>query len=174
MLILSPVLSFRLYLTQTRRNAARAVLFVSLETSLRLLHPFMPFLTEELWQRLPRPASASPSVMLAPFPTSPQFLDLDMSALDSQMQVPLFISLVNLDQDKCVSFFNQQLLAILHATRSLRDSFGIEGLAPFVVHVLSDAGTSILLRSDMMTSRSSPTCGRVRGRTRSIHARQEH
>ena len=36
----------------------------------RLLHPFMPFVTEELWQRLPRPAEgAQPaSVMVAPYP----------------------------------------------------------------------------------------------------------
>jgi valyl-tRNA synthetase len=39
-----------------------------LEASLRALHPFMPFLTEELWQRVPRPASRPASVALASFP----------------------------------------------------------------------------------------------------------
>ncbi|OGL07554.1 MAG: valine--tRNA ligase [Candidatus Rokubacteria bacterium RIFCSPLOWO2_02_FULL_72_37] len=37
-----------------------------LETTLRLLHPFMPFITEELWQRLPHTGA---SIMVAPFPT---------------------------------------------------------------------------------------------------------
>jgi valyl-tRNA synthetase len=40
-----------------------------LETSMRALHPFMPFITEDLWQRLPRPASRPESIVLAPFPT---------------------------------------------------------------------------------------------------------
>ena len=36
-----------------------------LETSLRLLHPFMPFVTEELWQRLPH---EGPTIVLASYP----------------------------------------------------------------------------------------------------------
>src|SRR6266436_2555206 len=37
----------------------------TLETTLRLLHPFMPFISEELWQRLPHQGD---SIMIAPFP----------------------------------------------------------------------------------------------------------
>ena len=47
----------------------RAVLAEALETTLRLLHPMMPYITEEIWQRLPADArSAGPSIMVAPFP----------------------------------------------------------------------------------------------------------
>jgi valyl-tRNA synthetase len=59
------------------RNIARARLISVLEQSLRLLHPFMPYLTEELWQKLPvthsqllHPAyaGAEPTIMLASYP----------------------------------------------------------------------------------------------------------
>jgi valyl-tRNA synthetase len=46
----------------------RDVLAHVLEAALRLLHPFVPFITEELWQRLPRPAGSPVSIALAPYP----------------------------------------------------------------------------------------------------------
>jgi valyl-tRNA synthetase len=35
-------------------EATRQTLCAALDAGLRLLHPFMPFVTEELWQRLPK------------------------------------------------------------------------------------------------------------------------
>ena len=56
-------------LYQPESPAAKAVtqqtLVETLETTLRLLHPFMPFISEELWQRLPHKGE---SIMIAPFP----------------------------------------------------------------------------------------------------------
>ncbi|MCD4688983.1 MAG: valine--tRNA ligase [Desulfuromonadaceae bacterium] len=60
-----------------RRQVAQEVLFTVLEQLLRLLHPIMPFITEEIWQFLPgeRPTS---SIMLAAYtnpgawPSNPQ------------------------------------------------------------------------------------------------------
>lgn len=45
-------------------RTARVAVYV-LDVSLRLLHPFMPFITEELWQRLPHRGE---SIMLSEFP----------------------------------------------------------------------------------------------------------
>jgi valyl-tRNA synthetase len=48
------------------------VLVHILETSLRLLHPYLPFITEELWQtlneRLPDDKNRPESIMIAPYP----------------------------------------------------------------------------------------------------------
>ncbi len=46
-----------------------AVLADALDRILRLLHPFMPFITEEIWQHLP---GAGRSIALAPFPEVPE------------------------------------------------------------------------------------------------------
>lgn len=47
------------------RKATQTVLAHVLETALRLLHPIMPFITEEIWQKLP---GVPGSIMAAPYP----------------------------------------------------------------------------------------------------------
>ncbi len=58
--------------TEDRGEAVAAWknIFAVFESALRLLHPFMPFLTEELWQRLPQRPGAK-SIAIARFPASP-------------------------------------------------------------------------------------------------------
>ncbi len=51
-------------------RAAWRNIFAVYEAALRLLHPFMPFITEELWSRLPQVAGAR-SISLARFPAPP-------------------------------------------------------------------------------------------------------
>ncbi len=47
---------------------ARQVLVWVLERTLKLLHPFMPFITEEIWQTLPHNAGAGETIMLEKYP----------------------------------------------------------------------------------------------------------
>uniref|UniRef100_A0A3B4ZFC4 Valine--tRNA ligase, mitochondrial n=1 Tax=Stegastes partitus TaxID=144197 RepID=A0A3B4ZFC4_9TELE len=59
----------------TAAQTASAVLYHCVSTSLALLSPFMPFITEELWQRLQpfRAGAAAPtSLCLQPYPRSSQ------------------------------------------------------------------------------------------------------
>jgi valyl-tRNA synthetase len=56
----------------------RAVLLEVLEKTLRLLHPVIPYVTEEIWQRLPH---EGPSIMIAPFPVpEPGKIDVEDEA----------------------------------------------------------------------------------------------
>jgi len=72
-----------------RTNAEKApsplpVLFHVLETSLRLLHPYMPFITEELWQnlkqRLPADWQAADSIVVSTYP------EAEAGAIDSEAE----------------------------------------------------------------------------------------
>ncbi|XP_053151794.1 valine--tRNA ligase, mitochondrial isoform X2 [Hemicordylus capensis] len=54
-----------------RLLSTRQTLYSCVDLALRLLSPFMPFVTEELWQRLPRMDSRSPlSICVARYPTT--------------------------------------------------------------------------------------------------------
>jgi valyl-tRNA synthetase len=53
---------------ETKKASARTVLYTCLDLVLRLLSPYMPFITEELFQRLPRANSDIPSICVAQFP----------------------------------------------------------------------------------------------------------
>lgn len=55
--------------TEEEKRSAMNTLYTALEGALKMIHPFMPFLTEELWQRLPRrPSDDTPSVVVAEYP----------------------------------------------------------------------------------------------------------
>ena len=51
------------------KHARQLVLIECLTTSLKLLHPFMPFVTETIWQELPATMKASDMLMVAKWPT---------------------------------------------------------------------------------------------------------
>jgi valyl-tRNA synthetase len=51
-----------------RRHMTQGVLATVLETTMRLLHPFAPFVTEEIWQKLPKPPQLPGSLMITVFP----------------------------------------------------------------------------------------------------------
>jgi valyl-tRNA synthetase len=56
---------------QKRREVAQNAMQILLSGVLRLLHPFVPFITEEIWQRLPHTEG---SIMVSQFPQRTEFI----------------------------------------------------------------------------------------------------
>jgi valyl-tRNA synthetase len=103
------------------RRHCQGVLLHLLSAALRLLHPFMPFLTEEIWQKLPGPRG---SIMVAPYPEVDEALinpgaeaELDMVMgciiairnLRAEMNVPPAIQL-----KAYIHSFDDQVIQELH------------------------------------------------------------
>jgi valyl-tRNA synthetase len=85
-----------------RRRTTQYVLWTVLDHLLRLLHPFMPFITEEIWQSLPKGNSCTlrgsggdwaPSIMLAPYPQPREDWQFE-DAADRMTQVMAVISAI--------------------------------------------------------------------------------
>ncbi len=101
----------------------RATLAYVIEGSLRLLHPLMPFITEELWQRVPRPSSRKASIAFGPYPTFAEERSARAPDVDSWMDL---------------------LKAVVSAARTVRSEHDIDkkaevalGLRSSSPHVLS-------------------------------------
>ncbi|KAI1618303.1 valyl-tRNA synthetase [Exophiala viscosa] len=61
---------------EDERKSAQQTLYTTLESGLLLMHPLMPFLTEHLWQKLPRrKGDSTESIMIAKFPEYSEKLD---------------------------------------------------------------------------------------------------
>ena len=68
--------------TPEDRYTAQSVLTMVLKGALELLHPFMPFITEEIWQHLP---GEGPTIMKAQWPVAPE--ELQDGNAEKQMEL---------------------------------------------------------------------------------------
>ncbi|XP_027069479.2 valine--tRNA ligase, mitochondrial 1-like isoform X1 [Coffea arabica] len=71
----------------SEKKFAQDTLWVCLDTGLRLLHPFMPYITEELWQRLPSRSDCArkESIMICDYPSTVEVWNND--TVESEMDL---------------------------------------------------------------------------------------
>jgi len=112
---------------EARSAAVREVLYTCLETGLRLISPFMPFISEELFQRLPRrSADAPPSICVTPYPEPAEMSVHRNPALEADIEL---------------------LQNVVHAVRSLRAQYNLPNKTPARLTLrCADADTSATLR----------------------------
>ncbi|EJT98070.1 hypothetical protein DACRYDRAFT_24610 [Dacryopinax primogenitus] len=121
----------------TTRRSAQDTLYTCLDAALKLLHPFMPFITEELWQRLPRrPRDETPSIMVSSYPLpDPAFIfaeaendfDLVFSTIKSIRSLAAQYSLmsniythIHVTASRIAEVFKEQTPTILALTKGCK------------------------------------------------------
>ncbi len=89
----------KLYLYQgggeKRQELTRWTLSEALDALLRLLHPFMPFVTEEIWQQLPR-RRENESIMAAEFPGPDERYDDESAADEMELIIDVISAIRNI------------------------------------------------------------------------------
>lgn len=78
---------------EAAKKTTRSILAYVLDNTMRLLHPFMPFITEEIWQNLPH---AGESITTASWPVVKPELTDDQAAQEMKLLVEMIRSVRNI------------------------------------------------------------------------------
>ncbi|MBN2343137.1 MAG: valine--tRNA ligase [Deltaproteobacteria bacterium] len=101
-----------------KRADAQRVLRHTLDVSLRLLHPLMPFVTEILWQQLPKTDDAPDSIMTSSFPTNKDGVKDDAAIMEAT-----------------------KLMEIVTAVRAIRAEYNVAPSKPISLELRTDDET---------------------------------
>jgi len=107
--------------TPARQRGARQTLLEVLEALLRTLHPLMPFITEEIWQRVaPRIPGAAPledaTIMLAPWPQAEAFALDEAAERDLQWLMSVILGVRQIRGEMDISPARRLPLQLQNAT----------------------------------------------------------
>lgn len=93
------------------KKTTRSILAYVLDQTLRLLHPFMPFITEEIWQHLPHQGE---SITIASWPVVRQELSDEKAANEMKLLVDVIRSVRNIRAEVNTPM-KKQVNMIIHA-----------------------------------------------------------
>ncbi len=112
-----------------QKRATRRTLIRTLETILRLAHPIIPFITEELWQKVaPVAGRAGDSVAIAPYPVA-QIERIDEAAIQYVARLKTWVDACrNLRGEMTVSPATRLPMFVL--TQSAEETAFVESVAP--------------------------------------------
>ena len=117
-----------------KRDETRTRIITILESALRMLHPFMPYLTEELWGKLPNISnelhnaayrSAKQTIMLADFPLG------DASMIDERAENEM-----------------QAVIDLISKVRNIRAEMNIKPGDKPAIHVAANSETNNIFKSN--------------------------
>jgi valyl-tRNA synthetase len=94
--LVKPILTDEL-VSSAEREPRIKVLVHTMDFALRMLHPFMPFITEEIWQKIPH---AGDSIMFQKFPAPRKILEFPEAADKMQDLMELIIGIRSLRAEK--------------------------------------------------------------------------
>lgn len=115
------------------QHVTNAILYTVLEGSLRLLHPFMPFVTEEAWQYLTagrRAPDQAVSIMISAYPTA------DTALLDEQAEADFAL-----------------LQELIVGVRNVRNEYKVEPARWVAATVVAGSYTTMLQNQALLISR---------------------
>ncbi len=102
------------------RRAAQYTLWYVLSRTMELLHPFMPFISEEIWQQLPHDG---PSIVVASWPAPPESFADEEAEEQFTILMDSIRSIRNVRSEKQVPP-GKKVPAIIQAEQQLQDLFG--------------------------------------------------
>ena len=114
------ITKFRIYAVNADKITPLTLLLHVISTSLKLLHPFLPHLTEKLWQALPVNIRDSEAIIFASYPVPD-------------------IPLINDDIEKKFGL----IMNIIRSIRSVRGDFGIDASKELVVDIYTENDTTL-------------------------------